>query len=77
MKQYLLLVDDTTKAAFEAVCPKIQFLEVQGLNLNGENKLQMLATPVYPPVTQATVTPPAPPAPTPDVAPTSEETPSA
>ncbi len=55
MKQYLFLVDDNTKAAFEAVFPKLQFLEVQGLNLNGQNTLQMLATPVYPPVTQASV----------------------
>lgn len=57
MKQYLLLVDDNTKAFFELLCSKLQFLEIQGLNLNGENKLQMLATPVYPPVNQAIVEP--------------------
>lgn len=55
MKQYLLLVDDNTKAAFEALLPSLQFLEIQGMNLNGDFKFQMLATPIYPPVTQAQV----------------------
>lgn len=50
MRQYLMLVDDNTKPLFELLLPKVQFLEVQGLNLNGENKFQMLATPVYTPV---------------------------
>lgn len=75
MKQYLLLADDSTKEAFEAVFPKLQFLEVQGLNLNGQNTLQMLATPIYPSVTQAQVTPVEPPAPPAADAPT--ETPEA
>lgn len=51
MKQYLLLVDDHAKALLQSLCAGLQFLEVQGFNLNGENKFQVLATPVNNPVT--------------------------
>lgn len=80
MKQYLVLVSEEGRADLEKVFKGIEFLEVQGLNLNGENQVQMLATPVIPPVNQVRVAPPAPPvppAPTPDVVPTQEEKPSA
>lgn len=52
MKQYLLLVDDNSKLALESAINGIQFLEVQGINLNNENKIQLLATPVLPQVNQ-------------------------
>ncbi len=77
MKQYLFLVNDNTKAAFEAVFPGLEFLEVQGLNLNGENKLQMLATPVYPPVNAVQSAMPVPPPPEQPVPEVPTEAPSA
>ncbi len=65
MKQYLLLCDEhgmnILKHTFRE--STVQFLEVQGINLNSENKLNILVTPVTPPVTQAVVLPPTPPAP--------------
>ncbi len=65
MKQYLLLCDEqgmnVLKHAFKE--STVQFLEVQGINLNAENKLNLLVTPVIAPVTPATLPqPPAPPA---------------
>lgn len=57
MKQYLLLCDDDTKVALENVIKGIEFLEVQGMNLNAENKYNLLVTPVLPPVNPAVFTP--------------------
>lgn len=56
-KQYLLLCNDETKVALENAIKGIEFLEVQGLNLNNENKLNLLVTPVIPPVNPATMPP--------------------
>lgn len=64
-KQYLLICSDEAKIALEAAIKGIEFLEVQGLNLNNENKLNLLVTPVIPPVNPAVLPPqmPIPPAP--------------
>ncbi len=35
----------------------IQFLEVQGMNLNGQNNYNLLVTPVIPPLNPATIAP--------------------
>ncbi len=76
-KQYLLLCGEQAKAALEAVLKGVEFLEVQGMNLNGENKLNILVTPVIPPVNQAYVAPqmpvPPPPADAPVDAPVADE----
>ncbi len=58
MKQYLLLCDQDMIAKLECVFKGIQFLEVQGMNLNGQNTMNILLTPVVPPVTQAYIAPP-------------------
>ena len=54
-KQYLLTMTDEGKEAIEGLFKGLEFLEVQGLNLNNENKLNILVTPVIPPVNPATV----------------------
>lgn len=51
-KQFLLLCDEAGMEKLKYVSNNtIQFLEVQGLNLNNENKFNILLTPVLPPVT--------------------------
>lgn len=64
-KQYLLICGEEARVALEAAIRGVEFLEVQGLNLNNENKLNLLATPVIPPVNPAALPPqmPIPPAP--------------
>lgn len=51
-KQYLLLCDEhgltVLKHLFKS--ESLQFLEVQGMNLNAENQYNLLVTPVIPPV---------------------------
>lgn len=76
-KQYLLLCGDETRVALEGALKGIEFLEVQGLNLNNENKLNLLVTPVIPPVNPACLPAqmPIPPAPEPSVV--EEEAPNA
>lgn len=49
MKQYLLIFDENTKDFFESVCPKLQFLEIQGMTMNG-NTHNVLVTPILAPV---------------------------
>ena len=56
-RQYLLLCGDEAKVALEAAIKGIEFLEVQGLGLNNENKLNVLVTPVIPPVNPACLPP--------------------
>lgn len=58
-KQFLLLCDEIGMTNLQDVVKEgtIQFLEVQGLNLNAENKLNILVTPVLPPVTPAIIQP--------------------
>jgi len=55
MKQYLLLVDDNTKAIFQAACPALQLLEVQGMNFNANDKMQVLVTPIISTSTETVV----------------------
>ena len=51
MKQYLLLCDEVGKALLENILSnKIQFLEVQGMNMQG-GQANVLVTPIIPPVT--------------------------
>ena len=66
MKQYLLLCDDTSRMFLENVLKGVQFLEVQGMNVDQAGKLQVLATPIHPPVN------PVPPQDPPPVAPQSD-----
>lgn len=58
MKQYLLLCDETSKGVLETVSSGvIQFLEVEGMNLNGQNQYNLLLTPVLNFVTAADIMP--------------------
>ncbi len=60
-KQYLLMCDDRAKPLLERLlcADSIQFLEVQGMTMNG-NAYNVLVTPVLPPVNPMPVaTPPA------------------
>lgn len=50
------MMDQSGKEAIEGLFKGLEFLEVQGLNLNGENKLNILITPVISPVTPAFAT---------------------
>ena len=54
-KQFLMLCDDAGMESLKSVFKEntVQFLEVQGMNLNGENKLNLLVTPVLAPVPPA------------------------
>ena len=56
-KQYVLVVDEVGMEALNAFIKTgyIKYLEIQGLNLNAENKFNILMTPVLPPVTPASV----------------------
>ena len=58
-KQYAIVVDDVGMALLTALMKpgSVQFLELQGLNLNAENKYNILVTPVLPPVNPATFEP--------------------
>lgn len=49
-KQYLMLCDEDARLQLEKVFKNVEFLEVQGVNLNAENKFNILVTPVIPPV---------------------------
>lgn len=73
-RQFLLICDEagmkTLESAFKS--ETIQFLEVQGMNLNGENKLNLLVTPVLSPVPPAVIMPPAQPPAAPAEAPMAE-----
>lgn len=55
MKQYLFMIDDRSRGLFEALCPGLQFLEIQGMNVNTDGKFQLLATPIIPPVNMMVV----------------------
>ncbi len=54
-KQYLMMCDengiDILNALFKPEV--VQFLEVKGMNLNGQNTLNILVTPVLPPLNPA------------------------
>ncbi len=54
-RQFLMLCDDAGVEMLKAVFREtaIQFLEVQGMNVNADNKFNILVTPVNPPVTPA------------------------
>jgi hypothetical protein len=56
-KQFLLLCDESGMQTLKNVFKDnvVQFLEVQGMNLNNENKLNLLVTPINPPVTPAVI----------------------
>ena len=58
-KQFLLLCDVEGMYKLKDVFKEgsIEFLEVQGLNLNAENKLNVLVTPIVPVLNQAVTTP--------------------
>ena len=60
MKQYLLMCDESSMSVLSHILKDntVQFLEVQGVNLNSENKYNILVTPVIPPVNPVTETPP-------------------
>ena len=50
MKQYLLMCDDSGMQAIKQVCnDTVQFLEVQGMTMNG-TAVNILVTPILPPV---------------------------
>lgn len=58
------MMDEEGMQAIDGLFKGLQFLEVQGLGLNQENKVNILVTPVIPPVTPAFATQmPIPPAP--------------
>ena len=59
MKQYLIMCDVVfVNQLKQMLNPQaIQFLEIQGMNLNMENKYNILVTPVTPPVPAAVIEP--------------------
>lgn len=57
-KQYILICSEEAVKTLDSVLKGLEFLEVQGMNLNGENKLNLLVTPVIPPVNPAFIAPP-------------------
>lgn len=59
MKQYLLLCDENALQTLKDCFVGIKYLEVEGLNLNAENKYQVLTTPIVHPLTPAFIEEPA------------------
>ena len=57
-KQYLLMVEDDVMAALQHCVKGLQFIEVQGLSINSENKFNVIVTPVAPVLNQADAPPP-------------------
>lgn len=57
-KQYLLVVDDMGLTFLNKVIPSITFVEVHGMNMQGEANFQFLVTPAAPKV--AEIVPPNP-----------------
>ena len=55
-KQFLMLCDETQMQSILNVFKSIQFLEVQGYDLNSENTHKVLVTPIYPSVNEAKTT---------------------
>jgi hypothetical protein len=51
-KQYLMLCNEQTRMQLEAVIKNIEFIEIHGLNLNGEKNFHVLVTPIIPSTTQ-------------------------
>jgi hypothetical protein len=50
-KQYLIIVDDGQKALLQALLGgNVQFLEVQGMDMQGNASCKVLVAPVAPPV---------------------------
>lgn len=60
-KQYLLMCNEQVMHYLSGMIRGIEFIEVQGINLNNENKFNLLATPFVSPVLNQTVLPPTPP----------------
>lgn len=60
-KQYLLMVDQTALPGLGEFLriAGIQLLEVQGMNLNGDGKLNVMVTPILPNIPPAFIEPPA------------------
>lgn len=56
-KQYTILVNEMGRALLERIFQSgiIDFLELQGANLNNEGKFNILLTPVLPPLNQMKV----------------------
>ncbi len=53
MKQYLMLCDDSGMELFKKLfsTTTIQFLEVQGMSIQGNPNVNIMVTPVVPPIT--------------------------
>lgn len=48
-KQYLLMVDDVTMAILGRLTPTMRFLEVEGMNMEGNDKCMLLVSPTRKP----------------------------
>jgi hypothetical protein len=49
-KQFLLMVDEMVAQKVRAtLTPEVQFLEVQGMNMQDNNRFSLLVTPLPPP----------------------------
>ena len=62
MKQYLMMCDERSLPALEALFRKdaVQFLEIQGMPLQGATQYNILLTPVIPPVNPVNIITPEP-----------------
>jgi len=56
-KQYLLMCNEQVMHYLNGAIRGIEFIEVQGVNLNNENKLNLLVSPFISPVVNQTVFP--------------------
>lgn len=51
-KQYLMMVDEIGAAMLGRICPGIQFVQVEGINMQGNTTHMALVSPLAAPVAQ-------------------------
>lgn len=51
-KQYLLMVDELGAALMARMCPGIQMVQVEGINMQGSDSHVALVTPIVKPIPQ-------------------------
>ncbi len=56
MKNYLLMVDELTVAFLSRIIPNIKYVEVEGMNITDNPKVQILVNPLAQPIETPTET---------------------
>ena len=54
-KEFTIIIEEHNLSIVQAMFPLFKFIEIQGVNLNGQNSHHLLATPVINPLPPADV----------------------